>query len=28
VKGVTANNVTNSPGIGRNESFNLNLDGG
>jgi hypothetical protein len=27
VKGVTANNVTNSPGIGQNESFNLNLDG-
>jgi carboxypeptidase family protein len=27
VKGVTANNVTNSPGVGQNESFNLNLDG-
>src|SRR5262245_28953222 len=27
VKGITANNVTNSPGIGQNESFNLNLDG-
>ena len=27
VKGITANNVGNSPGIGQNESFNLNLDG-
>jgi hypothetical protein len=27
VKGITANNVTNSPGVGQNESFNLNLDG-
>ena len=27
VKGITANNVTNSPGVSQNESFNLNLDG-
>ena len=27
IKGVTTNNVTNSPGVGGNESFNLNLDG-
>src|SRR4029079_19283987 len=27
VKGITANNFTNSPGVGQNESFNLNLDG-
>jgi hypothetical protein len=27
VKGITANNMTNNPGISQNESFNLNLDG-
>src|SRR5438045_9335532 len=27
VKGITANDVTNTPGVGRDDDFQLNLDG-
>src|SRR4029453_5199761 len=27
VKGITANDVTNQPGVGRDDDFQLNLDG-